>query len=151
MRIIDCEDRTDLRTIVAKHVFLKRVDKIYKLKNNEAVCFTNKALTRFRLVMKISNALFMCIPEIDEKSQYSVYLKISETLSKLAGVEQRVYFDFFKDYTKARIKRQKRRKKRRPAVKKKAAKKKAAKKKAAKKKAKRSKKAKRASRRIYVR
>jgi hypothetical protein len=111
MRIIACEDKTDLRTIITKSAFLRKVEKQYKLKSNQAVCFTNKAMTRFRLVFKVSKALFMCVPEIDEQAQYSVYLKISEQLAKLAGIRSRIKFDLFKDNTKKRIKRQQKRKK----------------------------------------
>jgi hypothetical protein len=111
MKIVACEDRVDLRTIVSKSAFLNLVCTEFNLKNGQAVCFTNKAMTRFRLVFKVSNVLFMCIPEIDEKSQYSVYLKISETLAKLAGIRTRVKFDFFAEYNKKRIKRQDARKK----------------------------------------
>ena len=112
MRIIACEDKTDLRTINARHAFLSKVDKEFHLKNNQAVCYTNKIMTRFRLVFKFSNALFMCIPEIDEQSKYSIYLKISEQLSKLTHVKGvSLKFDFFTDYTKQRIVRQQKRKK----------------------------------------
>ncbi len=110
MRIIACEDKTDLRTINARSTFLKKVNRAFKLRNGEAVCYTNKIMTRFRLVFKFSNALFMCIPEIDSKAKYSIYLKISEELSaltRLKGVSLK--FEFFTDYTKARIKRQKKR------------------------------------------
>lgn len=111
MRIIACEDKTDLRTIITKSAFLRKIEKQYKLKSNQAVCFTNKALTRFRLVFKVSKALFMCVPEIDEQAQHSVYLKISEELAKLAGIKNRIKFDLFKDTAKNRIKRQNKRKK----------------------------------------
>jgi len=109
MQIIACEDRTDLRTIISKSKFLHRVAKEYRLRNDQAVCFTNKALTRFRLVFKVGKALFMCIPEIDDTEKHSVYLKISEQLAVLAGIKSRIKFDFFRDHTKGRILRQKQR------------------------------------------
>jgi hypothetical protein len=59
--------------------------------------------------MKIRKALFMCIPEIDEKAQHSIYLKISEELARLAGVKPRIKFDLFKKTAKARIIRQQKR------------------------------------------
>lgn len=111
MRIVGCEDRKDLRTVTAKSVYLKKVARECHLKNNEAFCFTNKAMTRFRLVYKINKALFMCVPEIDEQSKYSVYLKISEQLAAFAGIKSVVKFDVFTAVAKARIKRQKGRKK----------------------------------------
>jgi len=111
MRIVACEDRTDLRTIITKSRFLRKVEKQYKLKHAQAVCFCNKAMTRFRLVFKVRKALFMCVPEIDEQAQYSIYLRISEELAKLAGIKPRVKFDLFKQIAKDRIKRQQTRKK----------------------------------------
>jgi hypothetical protein len=110
MRIVACEDKTDLRTVISKSKYLQKIAKQYKLKSNQAVCFTNKALTRFRLVFKVSKALFMCVPEIDEGAKHSVYLKISEELAKLAGIKNRIKFDFFKDTAKKRITRQNKRK-----------------------------------------
>ena len=112
MQIVGCEDRKDLRTVVSKSAYLRKVAREYKLKSNQAICFTNKTMTRFRLVFKINNALFMCVPEIDEQAQYSVYLKISDQLALLAGIKGRIKFDFFSTYAKGRIKRQKWRKKR---------------------------------------
>jgi len=107
MRIIACEDKTDLRTINARSTFLNRVDREFKLRNGQAVCYTNKMMTRFRLVFKFSNALFMCIPEIDDTAKYSIYLKISEELSaltRLKGVSLK--FNHFTEHTKAKITRQ---------------------------------------------
>jgi len=107
MHIIACEDKTDLRTINARSIFLKRVDHQFKLRNGQAVCFTNKAMTRFRLVFKFSNALFMCIPEIDSGAKYSIYLRISEELSALTNLKGvSLKFEFFTDQTKKRIERQ---------------------------------------------
>jgi len=111
MQIVGCEDRKDLRTVVSKSRYLRKVAKEYRLRNNQAICFTNKTMTRFRLVFKVNNALFMCVPEIDEQSQYSVYLKISDQLALLAGIKGRVKFDFLATYAKGRIKRQNKRKK----------------------------------------
>jgi len=109
MYIIECEDRVDLRTINSKSMFLKHIEKQYALKNNQAICFTNKLMTRFRLVMKIRNMMFMCIPEVDDKSKYSVYLKISETLAKLAGVKPRIQLNLYAAETQERIERQRKR------------------------------------------
>jgi len=116
MRIVACEDRTDLRTITARSKFLRKVDKEFHLKNDQAVCYTNKVMTRFRLVFKFGNAVFMCIPEIDEQSKYSIYLRISEELSTLTRTKGvALQFEFFTDYTKERLKRQRVRKKRKTA------------------------------------
>jgi hypothetical protein len=52
----------------------------------DAVLYTNQLITRFRLVMAIDGVGFLCIPEIDEMSKHSLYLKISEVLSRLSGV-----------------------------------------------------------------
>ena len=109
MHIVGCEDRKDLRTVTAKSAYLKKVARECHLRDGEAFCFTNKALTRFRLVFKINKALFMCVPEIDEQSKYSVYLKISEQLAQFAGIKSIVKFDVFAAVAKERIKRQKKR------------------------------------------
>lgn len=109
LTIVHAEDETDLRTVVAQSTYLRRIARKYGLQQNECVCFTNKARTRFRLVFKVggsANAVFLCIPEIDQKSKYSVYLKMSETLAYLTGVSQiQVMFSDLADFTKGRIQR----------------------------------------------
>jgi len=108
MKIIAYEDRVDLRKVTAKSKYLRHVARTYKVKDQQAVCFTNKALNRFRLVFKINNALFMCVPEIDETSKYSVYLRISEELSALTGIKSKIHVQLglLSEFTKERIKRQ---------------------------------------------
>lgn len=108
MRIIACEDQIDLRTITSQSKFLARTAKHYKLKTNQAVCYTNKAFTRFRLVMKMGKALFMGIPEIDDSDKYSMYLKISEELARIAGIETRIKFGEFKKEAKGKRERSRR-------------------------------------------
>jgi hypothetical protein len=105
MKIIACEDQIDLRTIVSQSKFLTRIAKRYKLRNDQAVCYTNKAFTRFRLVMRVGKALFMCIPEIDDSDKYSIYLKISEELARIAGIDSLIKFGELKREAKGKRER----------------------------------------------
>ena len=113
LTIIAAEDEIDLRTVVAQSTYLRRIARKYRLEQNECVCFTNKARTRFRIVFKVggsTDAVFLCIPEIDQKSKYSVYLKMSETLAYLTGVSQvQVMFGDLAEFTKGRIQRRNKR------------------------------------------
>jgi hypothetical protein len=109
LTIVHAEDEVDLRTVVAQSVYLRRISHKYSLKPYECVCFTNKARTRFRLIFKVggsADAVFLCIPEIDMKSKYSVYLKVSEVLARLTGVSRiQVMMGDLADFTKGRIQR----------------------------------------------
>jgi hypothetical protein len=112
LTIVHAEDEVDLRTVVARSAYLRRIASKYSLKPYECVCFTNKKRTRFRLILRVSGdpgAVFLCIPEIDEKSKYSIYLKVSETLARLTGLQDiKVhFFDELTEYTKRRIQRSK--------------------------------------------
>jgi hypothetical protein len=125
MKIVAYEDRVDLRTVKSKTRYLNRIARALGLRNGEAICFTNKALTRFRLIFKYNNVVFLCIPEVDEKRNLSIYLRVSEHLAALAGLKDvRVEFDLLAVHTKSRIVRRKGRKHKKPARKKTAARKK---------------------------
>lgn len=99
----ECFDYIDLRSIVAQSAFLRREAKKHQLKHGECVVYTNAALTRFRMILKIQDAAFMCIPEIDMGSKRSVYLHISEELSKLAGRDAQVKLSTIQQITADRI------------------------------------------------
>jgi hypothetical protein len=104
MRITGYYDEYDLRMVVGKSQYLRRMARYHKLKNNEAICFTNRALTRFRLILKINDSLFMCIPEIDEQNKLSVYLRISEELASMASMQKNVIqLNLVSDKTRKRI------------------------------------------------
>ena len=104
MRIIGYTEDIDLRTVVSKSQYLQGVARSYALKHQESVCFTNKARTRFRLVLRVHETVFLCIPEIDEKSKLSVYLRISEELAKLAQLKDtRIKLELVTNFTKLRI------------------------------------------------
>jgi hypothetical protein len=98
---------TDLRTINAQAQFLRLRAKEYKLQDGECVIFTNRALTRFRMILRIRDAILLCIPEIDEKSKWSVYLHISEELARLAGRDAKVQLNLVHRLTSERIQRRK--------------------------------------------
>lgn len=87
MRIMGYADEIDLRSVNARHNYLQKVIRQFGLAAGEAVCFTNKTKTRFRLVMNIRGCGFLCIPEVDEKSKLSIYLRISEELAAMAGMK----------------------------------------------------------------
>jgi hypothetical protein len=95
----------DLRFVVARSTYLKKIAELFKLRNNEAVCSTNKALTRFRLVLKINKSIFMCIPEIDEQSKLSIFLRISEELARLADSSTKLELKIISKGAKERIKK----------------------------------------------
>jgi len=109
LTIVAALDDIDLRTVVARSAYLRRVSRKWNLAPYECVCFTNKARTRFRLVFNVggsANSVFLCIPEIDQKSKYSVYLKMSETLASLTDISSvQVMFEDLADHTKGRIQR----------------------------------------------
>jgi hypothetical protein len=86
IRIVQSFDCIDLRTITSQSAFLQETIKKYHMQHLDAVLYTNQLITRFRLVMAIDGVGFLCIPEIDEMSKHSLYLKISEVLSRLSGV-----------------------------------------------------------------
>lgn len=120
LTVVHAEDEVDLRTVVSQSAYLRRVAAKYNLKPFECVCFTNKARTRFRLVFKISSVgdkngpgmIFMCIPEIDQKSKYSVYLRISESLAELSGLARvQTVFNDLSEYTRERMRRAAKRRK----------------------------------------
>jgi len=107
MRIVTCTDNVDLRTVVSKSGYLRNVADRYHLRGNEAACFTNKAQTRFRLVFKVKNSVFLCIPEIDDSNRLSVFLRISEELAHLAGLKDtRIKLSLIKQGAETRIKNQ---------------------------------------------
>jgi hypothetical protein len=110
MRITSYTDGIDLRTVVSKSTYLKRMAGRFNLKNGEAACFTNKAQTRFRLIFKLNSTVLLCLPEIDEKNQYSIYLRISDELAKLAGLRSpKVKLQLLNKKTKERIEKQQKR------------------------------------------
>lgn len=114
LSIKGCEDEIDLRTVSARTTFLKRMDRNYKMKDLDVVCFTNKLRTRFRLVLKVRDVMLMCVPEVeaDQRRKYSMYLRVSESLAKLGGLATAVVkLGDLTDFTKERIVRIKKRRK----------------------------------------
>lgn len=99
----ECYDYIDLRSIVAQSPFLRREAEKHELKHGECIVYTNAMLTRFRLILKVGDAVLMCIPEIDVESKRSVYLHISEELSKLAGRSAQIKLDQIRQITTDRI------------------------------------------------
>ena len=115
LKIAECEDDIDLRTISARATFLRRLERRYKLKDLDVVCFTNKTRTRFRLVLKIRGLMLMCVPEVDDRTKYSTYLRVNETLTRLGGLKSAIVkLDKLSDFTKTRIARIKKRERNRP-------------------------------------
>lgn len=104
MKIVAQTDEMDLRKVISKSGYLRKIAAAYNLGNREAVCFTNRAFTRFRLIMKVRNSVFLCIPEIDEASNLSVYLRISEELAYLSGMTSvRFHLNALTNFTRKRI------------------------------------------------
>jgi hypothetical protein len=107
IRIVRSFDCVDLRKITSQSYFLQDQIKQFHMQHLDAVLYTNQLLTRFRLILNLHSTGFLCIPEIDEMSHHSLYLKISETLSKLSGVSH-VVVDIadIKEKIKERVARQ---------------------------------------------
>ena len=104
MRIVHYTDHIDLRTIVSQRSYLHaRADQL-NLKNGDAAVFTNKAETRFRLIFKIRDIVLLCSPEIDDRDKYSLYLKLSEEFTGLAGLKAtKVRLALLSDATRTRM------------------------------------------------
>jgi hypothetical protein len=86
IRIVRSFDCIDLRTVTSQSHFLQEEIKKYHMQHLDGILYTNVLLTRFRLILNLHGTGFLCIPEIDEMSKHSLYLRISEVLSKLSGV-----------------------------------------------------------------
>ncbi len=86
IRIVRSFDCVDLRKITSQSYFLQDQIKQFHMQHLDAVLYSNQLLTRFRLILNLHGTGFLCIPEIDEVSKHSLYLRVSETLSKLSGV-----------------------------------------------------------------
>ena len=82
-------DYVDLRKITAKVDFLTEMVKKHKLKHLECVVFTNnyRYKPRFRMIINLYDEPFLVIPVIDETGKHSMYIRISEFLSKYAGLD----------------------------------------------------------------
>lgn len=90
IRVVDMIDQFDLRKVISQKTYLEAISEHYKLEHLEGVVFTNKKLTRFRMVVKLFSTVFVCSPWIDEAERHSLYLKISEEISLMAQVDTRV-------------------------------------------------------------
>jgi hypothetical protein len=102
-------DQVDLRKVLSRSSFLLNVAKTYNLRDGEAVAYTNKAHTRWRLVLRLNTLTLMCQPEVDDKTKLSTYLRISEALAAVAGTDAVVEVNRLIDYTKERARRYKKR------------------------------------------
>lgn len=85
LRVVGYYDQYDLRKIVARGLFLHSVAAEHRMKSMDVVVYTNKKMTRFRLILKIGDFVVNCVPEISEEDQWSLYLKINDTLAKMAS------------------------------------------------------------------
>lgn len=107
LRIVRAFDCIDLRTITSQSNFLQEQIKKYHLQHMDAILYTNSAITRFRLIFNAEGLGYLVIPECDEVSKHSLYLRISEHLSKLAGATHVVVnIDDIKKKIRERIQRQ---------------------------------------------
>ena len=86
IRIVRSFDCVDLRKITSQSLFLRDQIKQFHLQHLDCVLYTNQLLTRFMLVLNLFDTGILCIPEIDEVSKHSLYLRVSEMLAKLSGV-----------------------------------------------------------------
>lgn len=88
LRMVGYYDHFDLRKIVGRGQFLKNVEVEHRMQDRDFVAYSNKAMTRFRLVMKIGGIVVYCVPQISDEDQFSLYLKINETIAALAGSDE---------------------------------------------------------------
>jgi hypothetical protein len=110
IRIIQSYDCIDLRTVTSQSSFLQEEIRKHRLQSLDAVLYTNALLTRFRMVMNLNGCGVLVIPEIDEMSNHSLYLRISEKMSALSGINRvRVQIDDISHKIKERIQRQEQR------------------------------------------
>ena len=93
IRIVSVIDEYDLRMVTSQKTYLEGVARAHKLQHLESVLYTNRSMTRFRMVLRIFDTVFTCAPWIDKTEQHSLYLKISEQLSLMAGLDCRVKID----------------------------------------------------------
>jgi hypothetical protein len=87
IKVVDVVSDYDLRKVISQKTCLSEISAQFHLGHLDAVVFTNRSLTRFRMVLKIYDTAFLCQPNIDKKEQHSLYLKISEELCLLAKSE----------------------------------------------------------------
>lgn len=109
IRVVDVMDLVDLRRVVSRRTFLREVATEHGLQTNQAVAYTNKAHTRWRLVLQMSSLLVMCQCEVEETNQFATYLRITEGLASMTSHEQLIEVNRLVDYTKERIRRNKKR------------------------------------------
>lgn len=83
-------DEYDLRKVISQRTYVEKVMFDFNLQHLEAVLFTNRALTRFRMIIRIFNTGYVCAPYIDKDDQHSLYLKINAELSLMANLDCRV-------------------------------------------------------------
>jgi hypothetical protein len=66
LELVAWEHEVDLRTVSHKAAWLKKVAKKYKLKNGQAVLYSNKAWDRFRAVQLINGLPIVLLFPVEE-------------------------------------------------------------------------------------
>jgi len=108
LEVLGAVDNVDLRKISARSAFLNRIRKKYDLQHLEGVVYTNKAWTRFRLVVCLDDMMFLDIPPIDLQGKHSMYLKVSEWLTARAKLTStKIQLENLASIADRRIQRQK--------------------------------------------
>jgi hypothetical protein len=82
LSIVHLELEHDLRTVSARSSSMRRVIKAHSVGDREVVCYINRAMTRFRLVLSLGGVAYLVVPETDEKSKLSIFLQLSEEMSR---------------------------------------------------------------------
>jgi len=101
-------DYVDLRKVTARGEFLKKIIKKHDLQHLECVVFTNnyQYKPRFRMVINLHGEPFLTVPTVDEEGKHSLYLRVSEYLSKFAQLtDTRVELEKLAEGAKQRIAR----------------------------------------------
>lgn len=87
LTIVDWKENCDLRTVSQRATFLRNAKRIYRLKDREAVLFSNNACNRFRLVVCWNEMPMLIIPPVASYSDMllSLFLQVSRFIHENFG------------------------------------------------------------------
>jgi hypothetical protein len=84
LEITEFVSDANLREVCWNQRYLEKVSKDHSLRHRQAVVFCNAAQDRFRLVANFFGLAVLVLPPINPEDRISLYLKISQFLSKLS-------------------------------------------------------------------
>jgi hypothetical protein len=100
----DVVEDVDLRTVSSRLDVIKGEEKrVGGLKDGQVISYHNKAGTRFRHYQKIWGRVCLVIPPHDPSDKFSLFLKESELLAKMAPLRKhQKLFDELTEHTQGR-------------------------------------------------